>query len=150
MASKETPAYNLSANCRNILNNAEHLAVEKKSPFVGTEHILKCLLNTENRIVPWMMNKPVSLDKSQVKKKVEEMLQLTKSAGSPNFYSPSLERSLVIAGAIWSGHPLPTEGLVIGALLAHKDVKNAMGSILSNVAGDRNILELLLNDLSFF
>eukprot|EP00090_Calanus_glacialis_P011473 TRINITY_DN19870_c0_g1_i1.p1 TRINITY_DN19870_c0_g1~~TRINITY_DN19870_c0_g1_i1.p1 ORF type:complete len:445 (+),score=76.31 TRINITY_DN19870_c0_g1_i1:168-1337(+) len=139
----------LSQNCRNILNNAEHLAVQNESPFVGTEHVLKSLLTMESRIISWLVNQPVGLNKDQAERQVDEMIKLTRSAGSPNFYSPSLERFLAIGGAIWGEHKLPTEGLVIGALLAHKEVKNAMGSILIDTAGGKNILALLLDTLPF-
>ena len=42
-----------------------------------------------------------------------------------------IRRKADIVGAIWSGHPL-TESLFVGALLAHKEARNAMGSILHN------------------
>ena len=40
-----------------------------------------------------------------------------------------IRRKADIVGAIWSGHP-PTEGLSVRAILAHKDARNTMGSIL--------------------
>ena len=144
----DTSLSNLTPNCRHILNNAEQLAVAKKSPFVGTEHVLKSLLSTEDWILPWLINNPVQLDKDQVQMDVDDIILVTQSDGSPNFYLPCLERTLDIAGAIWSGHPLPTEGLVVGALLAHKEVKNAIGTILHNAASGQNILQPLLDHLS--
>jgi len=139
----------LSPNCRNILNTAEHLAVKNNSPFVGTEHVLASLLASESRILPWLVGNPVGLDRDMAERQAGQMINLTRYSGSPSFYSPSLERLLAIGGALWSDNQLPTEGLVIGALLAHKEVKNGMGSIIYEAAGGRDVLEMLLDTLPF-
>ena len=89
------------------------------------------------------------MSKKQVLKTLTEILTTTMNSGRASFYSASLDRSLQLAAHVWQGYPIPTEGLLLGALLANKENTNALGAVLGNACGGKDLLELLLAEQPF-
>ena len=114
--------------------------------FTGTEHLLAALVTSPSRSLSWLKS---ILAVDVLVKEVEAMMAVTKGTGKASFYSSSLERSLQLGSHVWAPQPLPSEGLLLGLLLAHRERRNACGSLLGQASGERDLLELLLQKLPF-
>ena len=99
------------------------------------------------RSVAWLKRQGMSID--EVLAALKDVLPLTKDSGQAAFYSTSLGRSLQLAAHVWQGRPIPTEGLLLGALLASRENLNTLGALLEDACGGKDLLELLLNELPF-
>ena len=86
-------------------------------------------------------------DTATVLHKVRDIVSVTRSTGEANFHSASLERALQLGRAVWALQPLPSEGLLLGALLANREELNAFGALLVSASGGRDLLDLLLTSL---
>jgi len=136
-----------SPNAQAVVELAEHLALTTNSVFIGTEHLLQALLGSPCRSLSWLEGQEMS--KKKVLKTLTEILATTMNSGRASFYSASLDRSLQLAAHVWQGYPIPTEGLLLGALLANKENTNALGAVLGNACGGKDLLELLLAEQPF-
>merc|ERR1712158_114642 len=136
-----------SPNAQAVVELAEHLALTTNSVFIGTEHLLQALLGSPCRSLSWLERQEMS--KKQVLKTLTEILATTMNSGRASFYSACLDRSLQLAAHVWQGYPIPTEGLLLGALLANKENTNALGAVLGNACGGKDLLELLLAEQPF-
>merc|ERR1712107_311409 len=99
------------------------------------------------RSVAWLKRQGMSID--EVLAALKDVLPLTKDSGQAAFYSTSLGRSLQLAAHVWQDRPIPTEGLLLGALMASRENLNTLGALLENACGEKDLLELLLNELPF-
>ena len=77
---------------------------------------------------------------------LKDVLSLAKDGGQAAFYSTSLGRSLQLAAYVWQGRPIPTEGLLLGALMASRENLNTLGALLEDACGGKDLLELLLKE----
>merc|ERR1712203_710232 len=136
-----------SPNAQAVVELAEHLALTTNSVFIGTEHLLQALLGSPCRSLSWLERQEMS--KKRVLKTLTEILATTMNSGRASFYSASLDRSLQLAAHVWQGYPIPTEGLLLGALLANKENTNALGAVLDYACGGKDLLELLLAEQPF-
>ena len=89
------------------------------------------------------------MSKERVLASLNEISAATKGSGEASFHSTSLARSLQLATHLWQGSPAPTEGLLLGTLLAHDENTNAFGALVGDACGGKDLLELLLTEHSF-
>merc|ERR1711971_232820 len=124
----ETSDRQFSPNAKAVVDLAEHLALTSNSLFTGTEHLLQALLDSPCRSVSWLERQGMS--KERVLASLNEISAVTQGSGEARFHSTSLARSLQLAAHLWQGSPAPTEGLLLGTLLAHDENTNAFGALV--------------------
>ena len=131
-----------------VIEIAQDIALEQKCIFVGTEQFILALLKSESSILAWIKQK-VEIDLDLMEKLAKELVAITASRGTAEFYSPSLLRAIQIGKALSKGlQNMTTVAILVGGLLSHEDVPNAIGHIFHKTC-QADILDLLKESIPF-
>ena len=157
----------------NLLIKAEEIARKYEVNFVGTEHLLSVMMSYNDQFINWFKQKCTSKrDIGALRKVLEELIDLNhisvnnksdqeyeceinghegdcvQASFVPDIMitSPCLERSISIIQSIQTTQAVTFVEVLLGIIIAHREMPNAGGFVLLSVCDDS--ISSILNNLS--